>query len=186
MSQCSPVCAGGWRSCPPLTVTDDRDLRYSCTGVRKRRGGSMRTLAFRRCALMLRRKPLHGWVLRPRDPVGRGRTRRSDGDGSDPPFGRPSSGVGPCVFAHTTVPARSLPSKDPCGKAGDPMRIGTLILLGALLGAVLGNAVVARFPEPGGNPALDVTADYDPAWPSSPARPSSRQRSVTTMRRLSR
>ncbi len=66
------------------------------------------------------------------------------------------------------------------------MRIGTLILLGAPLGAVLGNAVVAPFPEPDGNPAIDVTADYDPAWPSSPARPTSRQASVTVMRRPSR
>ena len=66
------------------------------------------------------------------------------------------------------------------------MRIGTLILLGAPLGSVLGNAVVAPFPEPGGNPAIDVTADYDPAWRLSPARPSSRQRSVTAIRRPSR
>ena len=43
---------------------------------------------------------------------------------------------------------------DPRGKAGGPMRIGTPVLLGVPLGAVLGNAIVAPFPEPGGNPAL--------------------------------
>ena len=53
---------------------------------------------------------------------------------------------------------------DPCGKAGGPMRIGTLVLLGAPLGAVLGNAIVAPFPEPGGNPALDLMAYHDPAF----------------------
>ena len=44
------------------------------------------------------------------------------------------------------------------------MRIGTLVLLGAPLGAVLGNAIVAPFPEPGGNPALDLMAYHDPAF----------------------
>ena len=44
------------------------------------------------------------------------------------------------------------------------MRIGTLVLLGAPLGAVLGNAIVAPFPEPGRKPALDLTAYHDPVF----------------------
>ena len=42
---------------------------------------------------------------------------------------------------------------DPCGKADRPMRIGTLILLGVPLSAGSGNAIVAPFSEPDGNPA---------------------------------
>ena len=53
---------------------------------------------------------------------------------------------------------------DPCGKAGGPMGIGTPVLVGVPLGAVLGNAIVAPFPEPGGNPPLDLTACHDPAF----------------------
>ena len=53
---------------------------------------------------------------------------------------------------------------DPCGKADRPMRVGTLVLLGAPLGAVFGNAIVAPFPEPGGNPALCLMAYHDPAF----------------------
>ena len=53
---------------------------------------------------------------------------------------------------------------DPCGKADRPMRVGTLILLGTPLGAVLGNAIIAPFPGPGGNPALDLMAFNDPAF----------------------
>ena len=124
----------------------------------------MRTLAFRKCALVLRRKPLHGCVLRVPTPTGRGRTGHATGDGSDPAFGRPGSGVGPRVLAHATAPARSLPSMDPCGKADGPTRIGTLVLLGVPLGAVLGNAIVAPFPEPSGNPTLDLMAYHDPAF----------------------
>ena len=44
------------------------------------------------------------------------------------------------------------------------MRLGTLVLLGTSLGAVLGNALVAPFPGPGGNPAIDLMAYYDPAF----------------------
>jgi len=44
------------------------------------------------------------------------------------------------------------------------MRIGTLVLLGAPLCAVLGNAIVAPFPRPGGNPAFDLMAYHDPAF----------------------
>ena len=44
------------------------------------------------------------------------------------------------------------------------MRLGTLVLLGTSLGAVLGNAIVAPFPGPGGNPVLDLMAYYDPAF----------------------
>ena len=53
---------------------------------------------------------------------------------------------------------------DPCGKAGGPTRIGTLILHGAPLGAVLGNAIVAPFWEPGGNPAHDLMAYHYAAF----------------------
>ena len=53
---------------------------------------------------------------------------------------------------------------DPCGKAERPMRTGTLVLLGVPVGAVLGNAIAAPFPGPGGNPALDLMAYYDPAF----------------------
>ena len=49
---------------------------------------------------------------------------------------------------------------DPCGKAGVPMRIGSLVLGGG----VLGNAIIALFPEPGANPALDLTAYHGPAF----------------------
>ena len=44
--------------------SDDRRATYGRTGVRKRRGGPMRTLALRRCARVLRSKPRHGHVLR--------------------------------------------------------------------------------------------------------------------------
>ena len=36
------------------------------------------------------------------------------------------------------------------------MRIGTLVLLGAPLGTVLGHAIGAPFAGPGGNSALDL------------------------------
>ena len=80
----------------------------------------MRTQVPRKCAPKSRHKPLHGNDLRPHAPAGSGRTGRSDGDGSDPASGRPGCGVGPCVLSHATAPARSLPSMDPCGKAGGP------------------------------------------------------------------
>lgn len=118
--------------------------------------------------------------------VGRGWTGRSAGDGSDPAFRRPSCGVGPCVFSHATVPARSLPSIDPCGKAGGPIRIGTLVFLGTALGAAFGNAIVAPLPFPSSNPALDLVGYYDSPWRSSPARPGSIQRATTATRRLQR
>ena len=51
--------------------SDDRRATYGRTGVCKRRGGPMRTLALRRCARVLRSKPRHGHVLRLR---GRGRS----------------------------------------------------------------------------------------------------------------
>ena len=44
------------------------------------------------------------------------------------------------------------------------MRIGTLVLLGAPLGAVLGHAIAAPFPGPGGDPALDLMAYHEPAF----------------------
>ena len=86
--------------------------------------------------------------MRLRDLTGRGQTGHSAGDGSDPPSGRPSSGVDPCVFSHATAPARSLPSMDPCGKAGGPMRIGTLVFLGT----ASANAVIAPCRRPAATP----------------------------------
>ena len=38
-------------------------------------------------------------------------------EGSDPARGRPSDGVGACVFSHALPPAGSLPTIDLCGKA---------------------------------------------------------------------
>ena len=112
----------------------------------------MRTVALRTCALVLRRKLLHGRVLRFLTPTGRDRTGRAAGDGSDPTSGRPGSGAGRCVFSHPTAPARSLPSMYPCGNAGGPMRLGTLVQFGAPLGVVLGNASAAPSRSPSATP----------------------------------
>ena len=97
---------------PMVTAT------YGRTGVRKRRGGPMRTLALRRCARVLRRKPRHGHVLRLRGRVGQRRTGSTDRDGSDPPVRGPGTGSGPGVFAHLPPPSwgRSRPDI-PSGKA---------------------------------------------------------------------
>ncbi len=80
--------------------SDDRRATYGRTGVRKRRGGPMRTLALRRCARVLRSKPRHGHVLRLRGRVGQRRTGSTDRDGSDPPVQGPGTGSGAGVFAH--------------------------------------------------------------------------------------
>ena len=53
---------------------------------------------------------------------------------------------------------------DPCGKADSPMRFGTLDLLGAPLGAVLGNAIAAPLAGLGGTPALDLVPYQDAAF----------------------
>ena len=80
--------------------SDDRRATYGRTGVRKRRGGPMRTLALRRCARVLRSKPRHGYVLRLRGRVGQRRTGSTDRDGSDPPVRGPGTGSEAGVFAH--------------------------------------------------------------------------------------
>ena len=80
--------------------SDDRRATYGRTGVRKRRGGPMRTLALRRCARVLRSKPRHGHVLRLRGRVGQRRTGSTDRDGSDPPVQGPGTGSEAGVFAH--------------------------------------------------------------------------------------
>ena len=86
------------------------DASHGRTGVRKRRGGPMRTLALRRCARVLRSKPRHGNVLRLRGRVGQRRTGSTDRDGSDPPVQGPGTGSGPGVFAHPCPrPLGSLP-----------------------------------------------------------------------------
>ena len=85
--------------------SDDRCATYGRTGVRKRRGGPMRTLALRRCARVLRSKPRHGHVLRLRGRVGQRRTGSTDRDGSDPPVRWPGTDSGRGVDSHP-APAR--------------------------------------------------------------------------------
>ena len=85
--------------------SDDRRATYGRTGVRKRRGGPMRTLALRRCARVLRSKPRHGHVLRLRGRVGQRRTGSTDRDGSDPPVRGPGTGSDAGVFAHLPPPS---------------------------------------------------------------------------------
>ena len=53
---------------------------------------------------------------------------------------------------------------DPCGKAGGPIRIGTLVCRGTALCWALGNAIITPLPKLGGNPALDLTAYPGPAF----------------------
>ena len=93
--------------------SDDRRATYGRTGVCKRRGGPMRTLALRRCARVLRRKPRHGNVLRLRGRVGQRRTGSTDRDGSDPPVRGPGTGSDAGVFSH--------PCPRPLGVAPDPI-----------------------------------------------------------------
>ena len=81
-------------------LTAGRRATYGRTGVRKRRGGPMRTLSLRRCARVLRRKPRHGHVLRLRGQTGQRRTGSTDRDGSDPPVRGPGTGSEAGVFAH--------------------------------------------------------------------------------------
>ncbi len=100
----------GGRCVSRVCATDDRRATQGRTGLRKRHGGRMRTLALRRCARVLRRKPRHGHVLRLRVPTGRGRTGRSAGDGSDPPVRGPGTGSDAGVFSHpAAAPSGSLP-----------------------------------------------------------------------------
>ena len=73
---------------------DDRRASHGRTGVRKRRGGPMRTWALRRCARVLRRKARHGHVLRLRGRVGRRRTGSTDRDGRRPPLRDAWYGIG--------------------------------------------------------------------------------------------
>ena len=98
--------------------SDDRRATYGRTGVRKRRGGPMRTLALRRCARVLRSKPRHGHVLRLRGRVGQRRTGSTDRDGSDPPVRGPGTGSEAGVFAHPcprppgVAPEPSIPTRE--------------------------------------------------------------------------
>ncbi len=116
--------------------SDDRRATYGRTGVRKRRGGPMRTLALRRCARVLRSKPRHGHVLRLRGRVGRRRTGSTGRDGSDPPVRGPGTGSEAGVFAHLPPPSwgRSR-AIDPSRKGVGPMRPATLAIIGTALGA---------------------------------------------------
>ena len=143
--------------------SDDRGATYGRTGVRKRRGGPMRTLALRRCARVLRSKPRHGHVLRLRGRVGQRRTGSTDRDGSDPPVQGPGTGSGAGVFAHLPPPSwgRSR-AIDPSRKGVGPMRPATLAIIGTALGAAAGHAFRAPFPGMGGNPVLDLIAYHDP------------------------
>ena len=143
--------------------SDDRRATYGRTGVRKRRGGPMRTLALRRCARVLRSKPRHGHVLRLRGRVGQRRTGSTDRDGSDPPVQGPGTGSGAGVFAHLPPPSwgRSR-AIDPSRKGVGPMRPATLAIIGTALGAAAGHAFRAPFPGMGGNPVLDLIAYHDP------------------------
>ena len=90
--------------------SDDRRATYGRTGVRKRRGGPMRTLALRRCARVLRSKPRHGHVLRLRGRPGQHRTSSTDRNGSDLPVRGPGTGSDAGVFSHPCPrPLGSLP-----------------------------------------------------------------------------
>ncbi len=73
--------------------------------------------------------------------------------------------------------AGSLPSSSPSGKGVEPMRSGTLAIIGSAVGAVAGQALKAPFPPPGASPYLDLIALHDPglyaalrvwyyAWPA--------------------
>ena len=73
---------------------------YDRTGVRKRHGGAIHTLALRRCTRGLPTIHRGDNVLR----LGRSRrpcrTGSSGRGGSDPPGRGPGAGAGPCVFSH--------------------------------------------------------------------------------------
>ena len=73
--------------------------------------------------------------------------------------------------------AGSLPASSPSGKGVQPMKSGTLVIIGAAIGAAGGQALKAPFPPPGANPYLDLIASNDPglhvalrawhhAWPA--------------------
>ena len=92
---------------------DDRRASHGRTGVRKRRGGPMRTLALRRCALVLRCRPRHGNVLRLRGqgarPAPQGRHRPW---WERPPSPRAWYGFGGrCVCAPAPALLGSLPNQ---------------------------------------------------------------------------
>ena len=126
----------------------------------------MRTLALRRCARVLRRRPRHGNVLRLRGQAGRHRRGGTGRDGSDPPVQGPGTGSGPGVFAHLAPPSwgRSR-AIDPSRKGVGPMRPAALAIIGTALGAAAGHAFRAPFPGIGGNPVLDLIAYHDPGLP---------------------
>ena len=58
--------------------------------------------------------------------------------------------------------AGSLPFSSPYGKVVGPMRTGTLVIVGAAIGAVGAQALEAPFPGLGANPFLDLIARHDP------------------------
>ena len=73
--------------------------------------------------------------------------------------------------------AGSLPASSPSGKGVQPMKSGTLAIIGAAIGAAGAQALKAPFPPPGTNPYLDLVAWHDPglhdalrvwhhAWPA--------------------
>ncbi len=59
--------------------------------------------------------------------------------------------------------AGSLPISSPYGKVVRPMRTGTLVIIGAAVGAAGAQALEAPFPGVGANPFLDLVARHDPA-----------------------
>ena len=81
-----------------------------------------------------------------------------------------------CIPIHPSA-AGSLPARNPSGKGVGPMRTSTLVIIGAIVGAVGAQALKAPFPAPGANPSLDLVALHDPglhalvrvwyyAWPA--------------------
>ena len=86
-------------------------------------------------------------------------------EGSDPARGRPSDGVGACVFSHALPPAGSLPAMYPYGKGASAMlKPATLVLVGLASAAAIAHAFRAPFPGMGGNPVLDLIAYHDPGF----------------------
>ena len=124
----------------------------------------MRTLALRRCAGRLRQNPPPGNVLRLRGSVGPCRAGGTGRGGSDPPRRGLGTGSGAGVFAHPcprplgVATAASIPT----GKVEPTMKLGTLVIIGAAVGAALGRAIGAPFPGVGDNPYLDLIAHHDP------------------------
>ena len=135
--------------------SDDRRATYGRTGVRKRRGGPMRTLALRRCARVLRSKPRHGHVLRLRGRVGQRRTGSTDRDGSDPPFGLPGTASGRVACARPCHPPRRGRSRP-------------AILPGRVFSAAAGRRIASSTDRPAGVSALAQRTGLGPAENARP------------------